>query len=142
MNCKPMATIINPMNFDTTPCPPELAFFFSNSMATRISDCDTTIDITGVDLIYLPMWEIVYLYGEQTYHVLLDGHTGEVVSGEAPVGKWAKATIFNVLFGILAAVFALIGASGDGSNSWAIWVAVILGICVAAYTTWVGFRSS
>lgn len=114
----------------------------ANGMATKITDCDTTIDVIGVDLVYLPMWELVYYYGEKTYRVLVNGHSGEVVSGEAPVGKWAKATVFDVFLGIFAGIFALIGITSDGGSSWAVWIAVILGLCMAAYTAWTGFKSS
>jgi LSD1 subclass zinc finger protein len=114
----------------------------ASSKATKITDCDTTVDVTGVDLVYLPMWEIIYMYGEKTYHALVDAHTGEVVSVEAPVGKWAKTTVFDVFFGIIAAIFALIGASGGGSSSWAVWIAVALGLLMVAFTAWTGFRKS
>ena len=76
------------------------------------------------------------------YHVLVDAHTGEVVSGEAPVGKWAKTTVFDIFFGLIAGIFALIGISSDGASTWAVWIAVALGLLVAAYTAWTGFRKS
>jgi LSD1 subclass zinc finger protein len=110
----------------------------ANGKATRISDCDTTVDVTGVDLVYLPMWEITYMYGEKGYHVLVDAHKGEVLSGEAPVGKWAKVTVFDVFFGLIAAVFAAVGITGH--TSWAVWTAVALGLLVAGYTALTGFR--
>jgi hypothetical protein len=114
----------------------------ANSRATKITDCDTSVDVTGVDLVYLPMWEIVYMYGDRTYNVLVDAHTGEVVSGEAPVGKWAKATVFDIFLGIIAGIFALIGITSDGASTWAVWIAVALGLLMVAYTAWTGFRKS
>lgn len=107
----------------------------AESKATRITDCDTTIDVQGVDLVYLPIWELEYGYRGKDYHVLVDASRQEVLSGEAPVGKWAKATIFDVIMFLLAAVFAVIGGTVDGA-SWP-WIAAgIFGGGGIAYSIW------
>jgi LSD1 subclass zinc finger protein len=105
--------------------------------ATRITDCDTTVDVLGVDLVYLPMWEIRYGYRGSAYHVLVNGHTGEVVSGEAPVGKWAKALVFDVFMAVGGGIFALLYAAAD--MAWALWPAVGFGALLAGYTLWTAF---
>jgi len=81
--------------------------------ATRITDCDTAVDVQGVDLIYLPVWELEYVYGAKTYHVLVDASRQKVLSAEMPVGKWAKAVIFDVVMAVLAAVCLGLGLSRD-----------------------------
>ena len=49
--------------------------------ATRITDCDTTVTVQGTELVYLPMWEIVYGYGGRDYRVLVNAASGAVVHG-------------------------------------------------------------
>ncbi len=107
----------------------------AESKATKVTDIDTTIDVMGVDLVYLPIWELVYNFAGKDYHVLVDASRQEVLSGEAPVGKWAKATIFDILFFIIAAIFAVIGGMADGA-AWP-WIATgIFGGSAIAYTIW------
>lgn len=108
----------------------------AESKATRITDCDTTVDVQGVDLVYLPVWELEYIYGEKTYHVLVDASRQKVLSAEMPVGKWAKATIFDVIMFLIAALFLFIGVSSDPSPAWA-WI--LMGIFAGGgvgYTVW------
>lgn len=106
----------------------------AESKATRVTDIDTTVDVQGVDLVYLPIWELVYSYAGKDYRVLVDASRQEVLSGEAPVGKWAKATIFDIVFLILAAVFFAIGAGSDGTWPWV--AGGILSGGAVAYTVW------
>jgi len=107
----------------------------AESKATKVTDIDTTIDVMGVDLVYLPLWELTYAYRGKDYHVLVDASRQEVISGEAPVGKWAKATIFDIIFLIVAIIFAAIGATADGA-AWP-WIGTgIFGGSAIAYTIW------
>lgn len=108
----------------------------AESKATRITDVDTTIDVHGVDLVYLPIWELMYGYGGKDYRILVDASRQEVLSGEAPVGKWAKATIFDVIFLILAAIFLAIAISSEAT--WAYVAGGIFGVSAVAYTVWTG----
>jgi LSD1 subclass zinc finger protein len=104
--------------------------------ATRITDCDTTVDVQGVDLVYVPVWELEYVYRDKTYHMLIDASRKKVLSAEMPVGKWAKAVIFDVIMFLLAAVFAAIGATGDPSPAWA-WILMgVFGGGGIAYSAW------
>ena len=107
----------------------------AESKATTVTDIDTTIDVMGVDLVYLPIWELIYSYRGKDYHVLVDACRQEVLSGEAPVGKWAKATIFDIFFLIIAVIFAVIGITADGA-AWP-WIGTgIFGGSAIAYTIW------
>ena len=107
----------------------------AESKATIITDIDTTIDVKGVDLVYVPIWELVYSFAGKDYHVLVDASRQEVLSGEAPVGKWAKATIFDVVFLFIAAIFAAIGGISDGA-AWPWIVAGVFGGSAIAYSIW------
>ncbi len=108
----------------------------AESKATKVTDIDTTIDVQGVDLVYLPIWELVYNFGGKDYNVLVDACRQEVLSGEAPVGKWAKATIFDIIFLLIAVIFAAIGAASDGGASWP-WIgAGVFGGSAIAYSVW------
>ncbi|NOQ22286.1 MAG: hypothetical protein GQ565_06515 [Candidatus Aegiribacteria sp.] len=105
------------------------------SKATKITDVDTTIDVQGVDLVYLPVWELVYNFAGRDYSVLVDASRQEVLSGEAPVGKWAKATIFDIIFLLIAAIFAVIASISEGA-AWP-WIATgVFGVSAIAYTIW------
>ncbi|MBN2586628.1 MAG: hypothetical protein JXA64_03270 [Candidatus Fermentibacteraceae bacterium] len=106
----------------------------AESKATRVTDIDTTVDVQGVDLVYMPIWELVYNYSGKDYRVLVDASRQEVMSGEAPVGKWAKATIFDIIFLILAAVFFAIGAGSDAAWGWV--AGGIFSAGAVAYTVW------
>ncbi len=97
----------------------------AKSKADRITDCDTVVTVEGVDLVYLPMWELEYAWGGKTYRMLMNGFTGKVVAAEYPVGRKAKLVVFDTLFGILAAIFLLAGVFGDN----AAWALVAGGVC-------------
>jgi len=107
----------------------------AESKATQVTDIDTTIDVQGVDLVYLPIWELVYNYAGKDYNVLVDACRQEVLSGEAPVGKWAKATIFDIIFLFMAVIFAVIGGVSEGA-AWP-WIAAgVFGGSAIAYSVW------
>ncbi|MCK4807091.1 MAG: hypothetical protein KAT09_05570 [Candidatus Aegiribacteria sp.] len=107
----------------------------AESKATKITDIDTIIDVQGVDLVYVPIWELVYSFAGKDYNVLVDASRQEVLSGEAPVGKWAKATIFDIIFLLIAAIFAALGVTSDGA-AWP-WIATgIFGGSAIAYSVW------
>ncbi|MBN2495948.1 MAG: hypothetical protein JXR96_15255 [Deltaproteobacteria bacterium] len=73
----------------------------------RLTACDTTAEILGVRLVYLPIWQLAYRYKGRPYHLLIDAHTDEIVSASHPVGKWDKVSITAALTGILTIVFGL-----------------------------------
>lgn len=85
----------------------------AKSMADRITDCDTTATVDGVDLVYLPLWELAYGYGGKTYRMLLNGFTGKVVAAEYPVGRSAKITVFDIFFGVIGGILLLVGLNGS-----------------------------
>jgi len=109
----------------------------AKNKASQITDCDTTVEVRGVDLIYVPLWDVDYRYQGKTYRVLVNGHSGQVVSGQAPVGKWDKVVILSVFMGILAALFGVVAHFADLPQLW-IGSGVTAGIALlyALWTAW------
>lgn len=90
----------------------------ASSNADRLTDCDTTVTVQGVDLVYLPVWEISYEYGSKTYRALVNASTGGVVAAEYPVGRKAKIVVFDVVFGLIGGLLVLF-SQGGGALLWA-----------------------
>jgi hypothetical protein len=90
----------------------------ARSNADRLTDCDTTVTVQGVDLVYLPVWEISYEYGSKTYRALVNASTGGVVAAEYPVGRKAKIVVFDVVFGLIGGLLVLF-SQGGGALLWA-----------------------
>lgn len=105
----------------------------AESNATRLTDCDTAVEVQKVDLVYLPLWNIGYNYGGKGYRALVNASNGDVMAAEYPVGKLARILNFDIFFLIIAAVFALLGSGGEGS-SWAWYAAGAMGGTALLYT--------
>jgi DNA-directed RNA polymerase subunit RPC12/RpoP len=104
--------------------------------ATRITDCDTSVDVRGVDLVYLPLYQVAYTYRGRPYRILVNGHAGEVITGEAPVGKWDKVVVLSIVMAILAAIFGLIAYFADVP---ALWAGTGVSVAIAVlYGVWTG----
>ena len=84
--------------------------------ATRITDCDTSVDMRGCELVYLPVWKVEYRYHSRPYRMLVNGHTGEVIAGQAPVGKWDKVVMLAIVMGVLGLIFAGIALLADAPD--------------------------
>jgi hypothetical protein len=111
----------------------------ADKKATTITDCDTTVDIIGVDLVYVPMWELAYNYKGKSYRVLANGNSGEVITGEAPVGKWDKVVVLAIIMAILGAILGLIAHFGEVPEMW-IGTGIAGGIG-AVYALWTAIFS-
>ncbi|MBN1433316.1 hypothetical protein JW921_01060 [Candidatus Fermentibacterales bacterium] len=105
----------------------------AKSRATRITDCDTTVSVLGVDLVYVPLWEFEYQWEGSPYHVLVNGNTGDIIAGEAPVGPWSKVTMLSIYMAILAVLSALLVKDGG-------WIGSIVFAAIAVgYGLWTAF---
>lgn len=104
----------------------------AESKATRLTDCDTSVEVEKADLVYLPLWLIDYRYSGKPYKALINGSTGKVMAAEYPVGKMARIVNFNLLFLILAAIFAVLGSQEGGGFMW--YIAGALGGTALLYT--------
>jgi LSD1 subclass zinc finger protein len=105
--------------------------------ATEITQCSTTVDIQGVDLVYVPLWQIQYQYGGKTYRVLANGHNGEIISAEAPVGKWDKVVVLSIVMALAAGIFGGIAHFEKIPGLW-IGTGVCAGIALV-HTLWTAF---
>ncbi len=111
----------------------------SDSKATRITDCDTAVDVQGTDLVYLPLWQVGYRYRGRPYKLLVNGHSGEVISGQAPVGRWDKVVMLSIIMGVVALVFSLIAILAEAPLMW-IGTGAASGI-VGLYALWTALFS-
>ena len=87
--------------------------------ATRITDCDTSVDIRGCELVYLPVWQVVYRYHNKPYRLLVNANSGEVIAGQAPVGKWDKVVMLSIIMAATGGIFAGIALLADAPVFWA-----------------------
>ncbi len=111
----------------------------AESKVTRVTDCDTTVDIKGCSLVYLPVWQVKYKYKGKQYKMLANGHTGEVIAGQAPVGKWDKVVMLSIIMIVLAGIFALIAFLAK-EPAWWIGTGASAGV-VALYAAWTALFS-
>jgi len=72
---------------------------------SAVSSFDVSVNVEKAELVYLPLWSVEYGYGRKTYRMLLQGHTGRVLAGEAPVGKWDKVAILGAVCGVTGIAF-------------------------------------
>ena len=79
------------------------------SKVDKLMDCHTDIQIGRTELIYAPLWFAQYAYKGKNYHILLEGHQGRIITGEAPVGKWDKVVVAAGV-GAAAAIACAAGA--------------------------------
>ena len=79
----------------------------------RVTDVDTTTYVKETQLIYVPLWFITYRYKDKRYQMLVNGYSGEVEKGQAPVGKYDKAVVLSVVMAILAILFTVLATKLD-----------------------------
>ena len=59
-----------------------------------------------------------YRYRGKSYKLLVNGHSGDVISGQAPVGKWDKVVMLSIIMAVLVLVFSLIALLADAPLMW------------------------
>jgi len=74
----------------------------------RIHQLNTAFDAVTYKYLLLPTWSLAYRYNDKTYHVVVNGATGEV-QGERP---WSVAKIAAAVLGAAAAIGGALYASG------------------------------
>lgn len=111
----------------------------AESKVTRVTDCDTTVDVSGCSLVYLPVWLVKYKYRGKSYRMLVNGHTGDVIAGQAPVGKWDKVVMLSIIMAVLAGIFSLIAVLAE-EPTWWIGTGASAGI-IGLYALWTMFFS-
>lgn len=74
----------------------------------KLMSCQTTVDITETALVHVPLWWFTYDYYGKKYQLLLNGHSGQVVKGEAPVGEYDKVVLSAGGAGVLTLIAILL----------------------------------
>ena len=74
----------------------------------RIHQLDSAFDAVTYKYVLLPTWSLAYRYNEKTYHVVVNGATGEV-QGERP---WSIAKIAAAVISAAALIGGALYASG------------------------------
>lgn len=98
----------------------------------QLTNCTTTIVVEKTEFIYAPLWFVNYSYKSKNYRMLVEGHKGRIISGEAPVGKWDKVVVSGIFSGIISL------ASGLGgyyliNTPWAPYLFIVTGVSVLAF---------
>ena len=93
---------------------------------TKVFDCATQISYTGTYFVHAPVWQVEYIFKDETYRIAILGNTGSVILGEIPV-----TTRFRVIF--LTLSFLFLGGGGAVSYFFSDQMAVpiIAGIVAA-----------
>ncbi|MBU7034717.1 MAG: hypothetical protein HXS49_05965, partial [Theionarchaea archaeon] len=52
-----------------------------------VEESQTDIEIKDSEFLHAPIWFIEYQYQGSTYRVLLDGCTGQIITGDIPFGE-------------------------------------------------------
>lgn len=71
---------------------------------TELFDCRTFIEVKGIGFLHYPIVYVEYLHGRETYRVVMDGYSGEIIAAELPI-----TTRYRVLMEALAlsSIFAV-----------------------------------
>jgi hypothetical protein len=51
------------------------------------SSVETEVDIRDLELLHVPAWNVRYEYRKRIHELVIDGQTGQAISGEIPQGK-------------------------------------------------------
>jgi DNA-directed RNA polymerase subunit RPC12/RpoP len=106
--------------------------------ADRITHVHSRIELQGSDLIFVPLWELPYTYRGKTYRILFDAHSGKILAGEHPVGKWDKVVVLMLIHGGLATACGVLAEWLEIPELWA--GAAVLGATWLAYAAWTAVR--
>jgi len=96
---------------------------------TKVFDCSTQITYTGTYFVHVPVWQIEYVFKDETYRIAILGSNGQIIKGEIPV-----TTRFRAIF--LTLTLLLLGGGGAASffiplTEYAYIPGIIAGIIVA-----------
>lgn len=79
--------------------------YLAKENVDQITERTTDIDIKDAEFLHAPVWFVEYQYGGRVYHVLVDGSTGEVITGDIPV----EQSTFPLIW-VLAVICIALGA--------------------------------
>ena len=75
---------------------------------TKVFDCATQIAYTGTYFVHTPVWQIEYVFQDETYRIAILGSSGKIIAGEIPV-----TTRFRMIFLGITTLFFLGGGVGS-----------------------------
>jgi hypothetical protein len=70
----------------------------------QLQSINTNIQLGEAQLLTIPFWFIQYKYKNKLYPIIINGSSGDVVEGEAPMGKYD----ILVIGGVIAAVIIIV----------------------------------
>ena len=72
---------------------------------TKVFDCATQLTFTGTYFVHVPVWQVEYVFKDETYRIAILGSNGQIIKGEIPV-----TTRFRALF--LTLSILIMGGAG------------------------------
>ena len=75
---------------------------------TKVFDCATQIAYTGTYFVHAPVWQVEYVFQNETYKIAILGSSGKIIAGEIPV-----TTRFRMMFLGLTTILFLGGGVGS-----------------------------
>jgi hypothetical protein len=73
-----------------------------------IHSCSTEITIDSSEFLHAPLWFVDYEYQGVTYTALLDGSTGDLITGDIPVKQSSFSWIWIAAIGVIALILLLL----------------------------------
>lgn len=68
----------------------------------------TEVHVGETQLLTVPLWFLRYKYKRKIYQLIFDGSSGEVIEGEAPMGKYDILLIVGIVVSIIIAILLAI----------------------------------
>ncbi len=85
---------------------------YHRGMASRevdqLQSINTNVHVGEAQLLTIPFWFIRYKYKNKLYPVILNGSSGEVVEGNAPMGRYDVLIIAGIVIAIIVIILAII----------------------------------
>ena len=72
---------------------------------TKVFDCATQLTFTGTYFVHVPVWQVEYVFKNETYRIAILGSNGQIIKGEIPV-----TTRFRAIF--LTLSILIMGGAG------------------------------
>jgi len=74
----------------------------------KLLSIETNVQVGEAQLLTVPFWFTQYKYKKKLYSIILNGSSGEVVEGAAPIGKYDILMIAGIIIAIIIIILAVI----------------------------------
>lgn len=88
-------------------------------------DCQTELEIAGIQLIHTPFWQVGYIYRPKTFYkhfykpvekkLILDGYGKGVLSGQLAISHHDKVQVNAIICAVASIAFMILGTSWHSS---------------------------